>query len=374
MKKALVLSLVVVLGLGVASFAQTLTGSWNTLVSIVPSPVSMTLTSELIVNYIVGAWTFNSDTKLTNTGWSAQSFQTKGTLGAFTVDSTLTFDPAAVAFKEWKVVGGLSLAGVGITGTFDLEPGVTTLSIVGSGSAGLVDPVKITLNLGSGKGCDFDFNGVTFEATFPFCCGKVLAKVAFSCDGFLYADFSTKGILIPNLPWLGIDAAVHFTMQTKTLTLTPKFNWGTFACVDFGLFIDQTYTGGVGPDSILSLSNFNISGIQITCKIGTITFLGISDWGTVRHGILYGTPYWEAYRISTSADGCCGGTFVFDLTAYFKKNGTQLFDVSEIVANMSVNVTKQFQFISGVTVDLDPLVPGTAFTLWTVGFNVTWGL
>ncbi len=36
MKKALVLSLAVVLGLGVASFAQTLSGSWDTTIGIQP--------------------------------------------------------------------------------------------------------------------------------------------------------------------------------------------------------------------------------------------------------------------------------------------------------------------------------------------------
>jgi hypothetical protein len=40
MKKALVLSLAFVLGLGVASFAQTLSGSWETTIGITPSPVA----------------------------------------------------------------------------------------------------------------------------------------------------------------------------------------------------------------------------------------------------------------------------------------------------------------------------------------------
>jgi hypothetical protein len=54
---------------------------------------------------------------------------------------------------------------------------------------------------------------------------------------------------------------------------------------------------------------------------------------------------------------------------FFLENSLNLFDVSFVQADMSVNVTDNFVFSTGISVDL-ALVP--AFTLWTIGFEVTW--
>ena len=102
------------------------------------------------------------------------------------------FDPATVLFESWEVTGGLSLAGVSFESTFTLEPGVTTLEIVGSGSAGNVD-VGVELTLGSGLACDFDFNGVVVTVDFPFCCAEISSEISFTCDGFEYVEFIDDG-------------------------------------------------------------------------------------------------------------------------------------------------------------------------------------
>jgi hypothetical protein len=196
MKKALVLSLALVLGLGVASFAQTLSGSWDTYITIDPAGPTIEIASTLEVTYAVSGWTFTSITEVDNTGWQAQSFEVGGALGAFTIGSTLVFDPAAVAFDSWEVTSGLSLAGVSFEGTFTLEPNVTTLEIVGTGSAGNVD-VGVELTLGDGLGCNFNFAGVVVTIDFPFCCAEISSEIAFTCAGFDYVEFSTTGIQLP---------------------------------------------------------------------------------------------------------------------------------------------------------------------------------
>jgi hypothetical protein len=360
MKKALVLSLAVVLGLGVASFAQTLSGSWDTTVTIVPSPVSLTIDSELIVTYAVSGWSFTSDTVLSEAGWEAQEFDVEGTLGAFTLGSALVFDPAAVAFDSWEVTGGLSLAGVTFDGTFTLEPGVTTLELVGSGTAGNVG-VTVDITFGDGEGCNFNFAGVDIEVDFPFCCADVISTVSFDCDGFVEATFGVEGIAIPTLPWVTLDALITFTTAAKTLVLTPNFDFGATACFD--LYIDQTTAGN------LTISDITISGIGLECTIGGVQFTGISYWGEGdKPGLLEDTVYWEAYQIKTTDDGCCG-PFSFDITIYFLEGGAQLFDVAEIDANMSIQVATQFTFSMGIAIDLteDP-----AFTSWSLGFLVEW--
>jgi hypothetical protein len=361
MKKALVLSLALVLGLGVASFAQTLSGSWDTTITIVPSPVSLALDSELIVTYAVSGWTFTSDTVLDETGWVSQEFDVAGALGAFTVGSTLVFDPATVSFDSWEVTGGLSLAGVTFDATFTLEPGVTSLEIVGSGTAGNVE-VSVDLTLGSGLGCDFDFNSIVIDVGFPFCCADVLMEVAFNCtDGFEYASFEVDNIALPNLPWITLDALLTFTVAEKTLVLTPTVDFGAVAC--FNIYVTQATEGN------LIIGDITISGIGISCEIGGVEFTGISFWGEgTKPGLLKGTPYWEAYQIATTDDGCCG-PFAFDITVYFLQGGLQLFDVAELDANMSIQIATQFTFSMGIQIDL---TASPAFTSWTLGFLVEW--
>ncbi len=360
MKKALVLSLAVVLGLGVASFAQTLSGSWNTTITIVPSPVSLALDSELIVTYTVSGWSFTSDTVLDETGWLEQSFSVDGALGAFAIGSLLVFDPATVAFDSWEVTGGLSLAGVTFDATFTLEPGVTTLELVGAGTAGNVD-VEVDITFGDGLGCNFNFAGVEITIGFPFCCADVESTIEFDCNGFVEATFGVEGIAIPSLPWVTLDALITFQTDSKTLVLTPTFDFGAVACFD--LYIDQATAGN------LTISDITISGIGLECTIGGVQFTGISYWGEdPKPGLLEDTIYWEAYQIKTTDDGCCG-PFGFDITVYFLDGGLQLFDIAEVVANMSIQIATQFTFSMGIDIDLtaDP-----AFTEWTLGFLVEW--
>ena len=97
MKKALVLSLALVLCLGVASFGQTLSGLWNTTITITPTPLAITsFVSNLKVTYAVSGWSFTSDSLISTTGWTLQSFNASGALGAFTFGSSLIFDPQLV--------------------------------------------------------------------------------------------------------------------------------------------------------------------------------------------------------------------------------------------------------------------------------------
>jgi len=358
MKKALVLSLALVFGLGVASFAQTLTGSWDTTIGITPSPVALTIDSELIVTYTVSGWHFTSDTVLDETGWQEQSFDVGGALGAFTIGSTLVFDPTVPEFTSWEVTGGLSLAGVSFEATFDLTPGVTTLELVGSGTAGNVD-VTVDITFGDGLGCNFNFAGVDIEVDFPFCCADVISTISFDCDGFVNAKFEVDGIAIPTLPWVTLDAVITFEVDSKTLVLTPTFDFGAVSC--FELYITQDNSGN------LTLGDIHINGISLTCTIGGVQFTGISQWAGTKSGLLKDTTYWEAYQIKTTDDGCCG-PFAFDITVYFD-HGDHLFDVAKIVANMSIQVATQFTFKTGISIDLskDP-----AFTNWTIGFLVEW--
>jgi hypothetical protein len=377
MKKSLVLSLLV-LGLGVGVFAQSLSGSWVTTITIDPTALTVAafldFSTTLTITYEVGGWSFTSVTDISDLGWTDQDFTVSGSLGAWTFGADLDFDPTG-AFGELGVQTGIALGGMSFGADFTLKDKDVTLVLTGSGSTSLVD-VGITITFGGDDNdiCDLDWAGVVVEVGFPFCCADVSGSITFDCNGFQGVCFGVTGIVIPNLPWVTIGAEVCFQTESKTLTLTPVFDFGADVCFD--LYITQDYTGGVGPTSVLVLSDFRISGIGLSCEIGGIGFEALSYWGAAIYGpygndfpgILggFGQQYWEAYKISTTDDACCG-PFSFDIAIYFDATSTNLFDIALFVANMELVVAPQFTFGMGLTMDV---IAG--LTDWTITFTVTW--
>jgi hypothetical protein len=363
MKKALVLSLICVLGFTFAGMAASLSGEWDTEVTIKPLGTwgvdALTLTSDITVIYTVGDWAFTSMTGLTEAGWASQSFGAAGVLGAFSLSSDLDLDPA-VGFIGWTTTGAVSIAGVSFSMEFELDGTDAYLTLGGSGVAGDVTvAVEVTFGDDITAGCDLPFSGVTIDVGFPFCCADMALALVFDCTGFVSACFSTGAIAIPNIPWLTIDAEVCFDLiDGKTVTLTPGFSFGDIVCFDIDL--DFAESGGVMAP--LLIGDIVISGIGLTCDIGAVTFTGYTDFLAVG-----GEDYFEWYTISTNDDGCCG-PFGFELGIYFLDGGLMLFDVGLIDADMTLQIASQFLFTMGLEIDVD----AGAFSLWTVGFEVTW--
>ena len=387
MKRALVLSLAVVLGLGLAAFGQSLTGEWTLGVVINPLlsdfAAAIDFSSSLTVNYEVGGWTFTSLSVFGDAGWTDQKFYAEGSLGAYTFGSMVDFAPTG-AFQKLTVDAGVAIGGMTFAAGFTLEPGTVELVLTGSGSTSLVDiDIELTfgdaLILAEGDGCDLDWAGVVIDATFPFCCADVTASIEFNCLGFVEACFGVQNVVIPNLPWVTVGAEVCFQTLSKTLTLTPAFDFGVDVCFD--LFITQntqTTSGVLHPG--LGLGNIDFDGIAIECEIGGVAFSGISYWGPAKFwnaatydytdypGLLAGhnLQYWEAYQIATTDTACCG-PFTFDITVYFDDTATGLFDVGLFVANMSLEVASELTFGMGVEYDV---VLGAQE--WSIDFTVTW--
>jgi len=157
MKKALVIALMFVLGLGMLAFAGPLTGSWSTTVRVDPGATDfdfffLGLDSTLVADYTFGGWTFGSKTVFDKAGFASQSFSAAGVLGAFTFSSNMSFDPMAITVKtydvgdltmtqtpsticplvwttttsapkflKWDATGSVSIAGVSLEGYFLLD-------------------------------------------------------------------------------------------------------------------------------------------------------------------------------------------------------------------------------------------------------------
>ena len=124
MKKALVIALMFVLGLGFAAFATgTFSGTWDTDISLYPAASEFgnfikSFTTEVDVDYTVGGFVFGMESTFGLVGFTGMDFDVDGTLGAFTVEMDIDFDPDVLKIKKfdvygWKLVSACGLVGVG---------------------------------------------------------------------------------------------------------------------------------------------------------------------------------------------------------------------------------------------------------------------
>jgi len=362
MRRVLALCLVLSLSAGCIGFAQQLSGSWNLQIDIDPQQTSfsdsLAVYSILKVSYMVGDWTFGTATVLDETGWRDQDFSTTGRLGPFTLTGAVDFNPDAT-FGSLTTTTSVAVAGVLLGSQFTLEGDDTFLTVTGSRYVGDVD-VSINANFGDNDGiCNFPFDQFSVYVGFPFCCSQMASSLIIGCDGFEQIAFSSSGITIPALPWLIIGARIVYTMQTKSLTLSPTFDFDTVTCIDFYVDVDTSDN--------LTINTITIEGIKLSSNMGEVTFTGLSFWGEGgKPGRLSGTEYWEVYTIETNADACCG-PLSFNVSVFFLEGGLRLFDVSLFDVNLQLTVASQFVFSMGLEMDVDVIA-----TLWTLGFVTAW--
>jgi len=362
-----ILGLTLIMALGVFVHAQVITGSWETEILIDPQavdiPTFLDFSTDLTVTYEIAGWAFTSFTQLDDTGWIDQTFSAGGVLGAYSFGSSLDFDPAG-SFESWEVTAGVSTAGMTFDSSFTLIEQDVTLTLGGRGSTGLVEvDVETTFGGDDNDICDLIWSGLDVTVEFLFCCAEVTSTIEFNCDGFEYLTFDVDGIQIPNLPWLVIDAELAFDLQSKSLTLSPGFDFGTYLCFD--IYVSPESSGGKGPEEVLSFESFSVDGLGIECELGTVTFTGISYWGdTGKPGAL--GEYWEMYQIASNDDGCCG-PFSFEIAVFFDQTSNNLGDVALFTAETELGVSEQFEFSLGVEIDA---MAGTIEL--SAGFVVTW--
>jgi hypothetical protein len=262
MKKALVLSLFVMLGVGVACSAQ-LQGEWDTWLKldITPTFGLDSFYSFLDIQYLVGGWTLEVATVIDKLGISQLWFEAYGSLGAFSMWSLALFSPipgkeALLAFENgaevsiagvdiyalfkigdvYDVTGntliggpgtGFALGGIGTAGdirlgaeiTWNLYPNLWGIFLYGLngwvtdwtwlfcsavGGTDLWIPYWIQGGISLVQStCDVVFSYITGVAQFPICCADIYVMARFSCAGFDCLGFLAKNVDI-GLDWLNI--------------------------------------------------------------------------------------------------------------------------------------------------------------------------
>jgi hypothetical protein len=389
MKRALVLTIACVIGLGIAGFAASpgmLSGVWTANICFDPQTTGNNITSftsTLDIDYTVAGWTFSSASTFGITGWLEQEFSASGTLGAFSIGSTTVFDPGNATFTSWSVNAGLSLAGVAFSGTFMLGECQTPGGPYGAGAvvtaSGAVNGFTLGVNAYFNTALDADdvlgivdcdcclcFTSIDFEGAIPWpCVEAVTYSFGFSCEnGFEGITFCAVDLIFPNLSWVVFDVCVTFTTtqtEQKVLTISPTLNLGEVeSCITFYM-ADITGVSFAGFEVIGVAVEACWNGICFTSTSAVLPLYSLADLGFDDYG-----DYWESFCIASEGDTCCGGGFTFDVCNYFAFDSNLLFDWALIEANLKFGITSNFFITSSLSVD------DTGFDSWCFGFEVDW--
>ena len=265
MKKALVISMLVVAGLGLAAFAGPLSGSWCIYTGFAQfQPMEMAyFESDLTLDYTTCGWTFSSTAIVAKHGFANLYFEGQGSVGAFGFYGVLDFIPQTPSFRFMAGAANLSIAGMT----------AYAIGVVSNGNAGTVLPasngigwnvgafgvagacsvwIEAQFNLDATIGdiysdgydyvvgellsidsCTFEkgpgydvvqtdccacWSGLDVYVEYPFACLDLTTKVSFSCElGFDSVCFELDDICV-GLDWLILDDLnICFELQTKSV-------------------------------------------------------------------------------------------------------------------------------------------------------------
>jgi len=328
MKKALVISLFLVAGLGLAGFAGPLSGSWCVSASLdyIQSGATNILTmpafdTTLELDYTVCGWTFSSTAEFTKHQFDNLYFEADGSVGAFGFYGVLDFVPYVPAFKYVAGAADLSIAGVsvyaiGVLWNFGYT---TTNPVVKSGFAvgGYGNAGDCTIHV-EAQFClassmyylywygydsvvdyllDYDVCGVKTEepavqspccgtldcctawtgldiwVDYSFACFDLLTMVNFDCEvGFDQVCFEIDDLCI-GIDWLIIDYVdICFNIQTKTVTWDVDLVIGDCFCITPYVRLGAEPTDSV-TNAVYTLDSIVLYGLTVDWDMGQgVTF------------------------------------------------------------------------------------------------------
>ena len=299
MKRALVFSLVVLFGIGIAASGQ-LSGYWSTSIALDPDAVVIpdfftSLNSTLKVDYVLSDWTFGSISTFDKAGFASQKFSVAGALGAFTLASGMAFDPAYITEATYNVQSP-SLCPITWTAT-GVGPNFLTWDVTAS--------VSIA--------------GVGFEV--------------YMLQDYSYADLLKVNYLL--------DASGEANVQTNSISYNTDAN---------GMGYRLKLTGSFGGVSVTSFTYFNMWELDYDAFIGTFTYmpdrpvLGKSGYIWVDANCVF--PFTEQYLL---VEGFTFGCVTLDIGLSILCGGFA--DIEFLVTGISIGGWATFDFSIKFTED-----------------------
>jgi len=353
--------------LAVSGWGQTLTGTWSTKISLLPS--AAVRSAGLSLSYTAPRWKAASFSEFSSLwGWVWQGLDLAGALPFGTVEGVLLFGPAIPDFLYAHVVAGarvgqgevrlytamvgpalggplggavltadFPLGGNSLRATFGLgaslpEDGFTIGHVSGLSRTYPVDPRP--------GGSQFTQATVSLTAV-RLCCGTSAdVHLRFTKAGFDSIVFTVKDVG-PICCGVSFDLGVKFTTTVKTVSITPKFGGLATACVE--LYADVVLGGGFVLDGI------RVDGWKLACTISDctevafVTFLSPGKAGQYGYEdvLVPGCGEFAWVELSFCGAGCCGGRYALDLKFFFGTAGA-VFGLTRVVGSAKIPLMANF--------------------------------
>jgi hypothetical protein len=387
MKRALVLSLIFALGIGIAASAGAFTGSWNTTLCLEWDADVLEFgdfTSSLYVDYSLSGWVLGSNLVFRDAGLTQMWFDAAGNFGAFSFTSIIEFNPEAALFVGWENIVEVSIAGVNFYALFGLQ--LIEVGQVGVGAAfgavataGDIDfGVEVQFGAGDGlyfvklygvqgayghydgwsycpaygfwtlgginfaESCDPGFTGLDLYVAFPFTCLDIAVFAGFSCE----QGFEDVVILLENIDigagWFNIDSlAITFQTSGKSICMDLDLTLGDAICVTPYLHL---ISGAEGAE-------YEVQGISLDALTLTYNYNGV----TFKAGEIF-NPVWERESGWINAMTMCdsmGYTWYFSNTGSITRNSGCAFAIGEVYPNEFFGISIDGDSCCGGGFDVD---------------------
>jgi len=311
--------------------------------------------SDIVINWPVGTWGVNANAAFSLQTPSLSSFSSTANVTAYGTSTTAAFSLAAsrggYTTRLTLELAGTTLAGFGITAT----------SAFGTPN---------------GSSCGFCFTGATIGLdAFPWGCVHPDIDFVFAPTGFEKVSIGFDVSLWDDL--LTFDGTLEFSLQTKTLTITPHLNLGGGECFWLSVGIEP-HTIGSGTSSTIDKLSLLGGGLG-DVELGSVTLNAISSFGgnLFRNAKssdidLHSDDYYVALgpdanprayietdydtiitvqeEAASFSDGFSSSQLTLDF--YFGSSGTTLFGFSLFTAEWQHEMSEAFSY--RIAVQLDP--------------------
>lgn len=198
---------------------------------------------------------------------------------------------------------------------------------------------------------EFSGQRLTFTGL-GFGCVSLDSETFFSKDaGFEYQLFTFHICT----PWaLNFDVDIKFTVQSKSVTVTPYFDF-SFGCIYIYSEIDV--------QTPVYITGVNIYGFKIVANFGAVTVEEIMSFDEVNHDLVL-DPYWERFSVEIKQPACCGGYAMFRVDTYFEEGSLNLFDWGRSDFYLEIPISGAFKLWTRLAIDpggLEELIFGFRF-------------
>jgi len=303
-------------------------------------------------------------------------------VGTWGVLGNATFSMHTNALTQLSITANVTAYGTSTTAAFSLAassggytPGLT-LELTGTTLAGFGITATSSFSAPEGSSCGFCFTGATIRLdAFPWGCVHPDVDFVFASAGFEKVSIDFDVSLWDDL--ITFDGTLEFSLQTKTLTLTPRLNLGGGECFWVSVGIDPQAIGSEASSTIdrLVLSGGGLGDIEL----GSVTLDTISSFcGNLFRSAkssdidLHSSGYYVALapdanpgayvqtdydtvitlqeETASFSDGFSSSRLTLDF--YFGSSGTTLFGFALFTAEWQREVSEAFTY--RIAAQLDP--------------------